>query len=136
MSAIEARTTYVLEMPPGLRLLNANHRPHWAVKARITRELRKAAWAIARRDRIPPLGQVRIVVEYQPPSNGRRRDAANWAPTGKALIDGLRDAGVIADDNSRQLVEEAYRIGLRYPRGRMVLHITAAATADGQAART
>lgn len=124
--------TFVIEMPAGLRLLNANQRPHWAVKNRITRQLRTASFAIAKRDKVPRLDRVRIVVEYQPPQRARSRDAGNWAPSGKALIDGLRDAKVLPDDNSRHVVEEAYRIGEPYPAGRMVLHVTEVAGGDAR----
>jgi hypothetical protein len=128
--------TFTITLPPGLELLNANDRPHWAKKARIVRELRRAAWACARSARIPRLERATVLVEYQPPPASRTRDAGNWAPTGKALIDGCRDAGVFPDDNSRHVVQESYRIGEPYPKGRIVLRITEAAgvTAPGGAA--
>lgn len=116
--------TFTIEMPAGLELVNANDRMHWARKARIVRELRKAGWACARKARVPRLDRVRVTVEYQPPTASRARDAGNWAPTGKALIDGCRDAGVLPDDNSKHVEEEAYRIGKPYPRGRIVLVLT------------
>jgi crossover junction endodeoxyribonuclease RusA len=116
--------TWTLEMPAGMKLLNANQRPHWAAKGRIVAALRLAAFACAKNAHIPPLKQVRIVVEYQPPRKIRKRDGGNWAPTGKALIDGIRDAKIIPDDDSGHVVEEAYRIGEPYPLGRMVVHIT------------
>ena len=119
-----AGRTFVIEMPAGLRLLNANQRPHWALRSRIVGELRKASFTIARRDRIPRLDRVRILVEYQPPQRTRSRDAGNWAPSGKALIDGIRDAKVIPDDNSRHVLEESYRIGEPFPLGRMVVYVT------------
>ena len=116
--------TFRIEMPAGLELVNANDRMHWAKKARIVRDLRTAGWACAVNAKVPRLDRVRVTVVYQPPTASRARDAGNWAPTGKALIDGLRDAGVLPDDNSRHVVEEAYRIGEPYPRGRVVLEIT------------
>lgn len=116
--------TFTICLPAGLELLNANERPHWAKKARITRELRKAAWACARSARVPRLERATVLVEYQPPPTSRTRDGGNWAPSGKALIDGCRDAGVFPDDNSRHVVQESYKIGEPYPKGRIVLHIT------------
>ena len=116
--------TWTIELPAAMKLLNANQRPHWAAKGRIVAALRLAAFACAKNAHIPPLSQVRIVVEYQPPRKIRKRDGGNWAPTGKALIDGIRDAKILPDDDSSHVVEEAYRIGDPYPLGRMVVHIT------------
>jgi crossover junction endodeoxyribonuclease RusA len=116
--------TWTIEMPAGMKLLNANQRPHWAAKGRIVAALRLAGFACAKNAHIPPLSLVRIVVEYQPPRKIRTRDGGNWAPTGKALIDGIRDAKILPDDDSSHVAEEAYRIGAPYPLGRMVVHIT------------
>lgn len=116
--------TWTVALPAGIRLLNANERLHWAKRASITRDIRKAAWACAKAAQVPPLARARIAVEYQPPRKSRTRDGGNWSPSGKAAIDGLRDAGVIRDDESRIVTEEAYRIGEPYPRGRLVLHVT------------
>jgi crossover junction endodeoxyribonuclease RusA len=115
---------WLLEMPPGMLLLNANQRFHWSEKNRRAQTLRQASMVLARNARIPRLERARIAVEYQPPRKSRARDAGNWAPSGKALIDGLRDAGVLPDDDSSHLLSEEYRIGQPYERGRMLLHIT------------
>lgn len=116
--------TWTVEMPAGIQLLTLNQRLHWATRARITHDLRLAAFAMARNARIPTLEKARVTVEYQPPKVRRKRDAGNWAPSGKACIDGIRDAGVFADDDSEHLVSEEYWIGEPYPRGRIVLHVT------------
>ena len=129
MSPGDVMRTFTLEMPAGLKLVNANARyAHPAIRGMDLAELRKAAWAIARNalraGQLVPLDRCRIVVEYQPPRTTRRRDGGNWAPTGKALIDGCRDAGLFPDDNSEHVTEEAYRIGEPFPKGRVVLFIT------------
>jgi crossover junction endodeoxyribonuclease RusA len=128
-AAAPGSRTFTLEMPAGLKLVNANERyPHPAVRGRVIAELRKAAWATAhnalRAGRLARMDRVRIIVEYQPPRKTRRRDGGNWAPTGKALIDGCRDAGVIPDDDSAHVLLESYRIGEPFPKGRIVLFIT------------
>jgi len=115
---------WVIEMPAGTELLNSNQRHSWRYKARVTATLRETAARIAR---VPRLDQVRIEVEYQPSKVTRSRDGGNWAPSGKACIDGLRDAGVLPDDNSKHVLSETYSIGEPYPKGRLVLTITEAA---------
>ena len=117
--------TWVIEMPPGLKLLSLNSRMHWAERNRRNEELKKAAWAMAVRQGIPRLERASIVVEYQPPDR-RHRDADNApAASGKSCIDGIVAAGVLEDDESPRYVTELLcRIGEPYPRGRLVLTIT------------
>ena len=112
-----------LAMPPGQELLNANHRLHWAKQNRITQQLRSDAHIMARYLKIPRLARARIDAIYEPPDS-RRRDAGNWYPTYKAQIDGLVDAGVLADDDHTRLDGPHMRIGDVHPRGRVVLVIT------------
>ena len=118
--------TWTLELPAGMRLLSLNDRLHWSVKGRITRDLRIAAWTLARQAQIPPLERATVTVEYQPPPTTRRRDLDNVGPaSGKPCIDGaLQDAHVLAGDDTRYLTEVTYRIGEPYPKGRLVLTIT------------
>jgi Holliday junction resolvase RusA-like endonuclease len=111
-------------MPAGIRLLSSNGRYHWSVRAAITHDIRKAAWACAKQAKIPPLKRASIIVEYQPPLVKRKRDAENVQPSGKAAIDGITDALVFADDNSEYVVSVKYTIGEPFPRGRIVIHIT------------
>jgi crossover junction endodeoxyribonuclease RusA len=119
-----APRTYTVELPAGLKLLSLNDRLHWAERDRRTEALKKAAWAMAWQAKIPPLGRVSIVAEYQPP-DGRHRDADNIAPAAKAAIDGLVIAQVVPDDESPRYVTEVIcRIGEPYPRGRLVLRLT------------
>ena len=59
--------TWTLELPAGMRLLSLNDRLHWSVKGRITRDLRIAAWTLARQAQIPPLERATVTVEYNPP---------------------------------------------------------------------
>lgn len=112
-----------VELPAGLELLNANHRGSWHRKARVTRNLREtAAWA-ARIAKVPRFGRAHILAEYCPPDR-RRRDPANLYPSVKACIDGLVDAGVLADDDAEHLDGPDMRLGPVVPRGRLVFTIT------------
>ncbi|QHO91953.1 hypothetical protein CWT12_12405 [Actinomyces sp. 432] len=77
-------------------------RLHWAEKARRTRRLRERAGWEARRARIPAMPRARIDA-YIHGRFRRRVDPANTYPTVKALVDGLVDARVLPDDDSRHL---------------------------------
>ncbi|TYK45211.1 hypothetical protein [Actinomadura decatromicini] len=123
-----ARPTFLdrawrVEMPPGQDLLNANDRIHWSKRNRITRQLRSDAHVMARYLKIPGLERARIDAIYEPPDS-RRRDAGNWYPTYKALIDGFVDAGVFADDDHTRVDGPHMSIGAPFPKGRVVLIIT------------
>ena len=82
-------------------LLNANDRLHWAVKARKTQQLRQLAKAKSRG--CPTFDQARCTCRITW-RRRHRRDAANWAPTAKALVDGCVDAGLLVDDSRDYLV--------------------------------
>lgn len=119
--------TWVLELPAGMKLLSLNGRVHWSEQRRRAYWLKEAAWAVAKRAKVPPLGRVSIVIEYQPPDR-RHRDADNvGAASGKHAIDGLVAAKVIEDDESpRYVTGIQYVMGPVHPGGRLVLHITQA----------
>jgi len=89
-------------------LLTSNQRHHWAVRSRLTRELR----ALSRyRHRDHPRYQraaLGILVNFP---DRRRRDVTNLAPTFKALIDGAIDAGILPDDDDTHLTATTYRTG-------------------------
>lgn len=91
------------------KLISANHRDHWRAKAAKTKFWRHLA---AQRFRgVPPVtGLVRVEVWISWPDQ-RRRDTTNWAPTGKACLDGIVDAGVLPDDSDRYVVGPDMRRG-------------------------
>jgi len=122
--------TYTITLPAGLPLLNLNDRGHWAARYRRSEALKKAAWTLALQQKIPRLERVSVLVEYQP-GDLRRRDGDNIAASAKALIDGLRAAGVLPEDDSRHVTEVTCRIGSLYPKGRLVLHLTEVPAAAG-----
>jgi len=115
-------------------LLNANDRDgHWARRKRITEALREAAGWAARRQRIPALQRAHILGFYEPPDR-RRRDPANLYPSFKACVDGLVDAGVLADDDAAHVDGPDMRLGVPCREGRLVLRITEIAATGGDAA--
>lgn len=116
--------TWTIALPAGSALLNANQRLHWAEKGKRTRQIRGDAFWLAKVADIPPLDRVRVVVEYRPALKSRRRDAANWAPSAKACLDGMTDAGIWPDDNSAHVLSETYVIGDPVPLGQLLIHIT------------
>lgn len=88
-------TTFTLLIPTR-EMDNSNHRTHWAVRARKQRELRAAARAACQG--LPVLaGPVSLLITFWFPDS-RHRDLDNLSL--KGAIDGIVDAGLIADDRS------------------------------------
>ena len=96
--------------------MNANHRHHWSRKGRDTKAWRTAAWAHARNENLAPRDRrARVIVVFH--RTGRRRcDVGNLAPTAKAIVDGLTDAGLWPDDSDAHLVGPDLRTGEPWPR--------------------
>jgi crossover junction endodeoxyribonuclease RusA len=118
--------TWTIELPAGMKLLSQNGRLHYHEKNRRFQLLKDATIVLARQAKIPPLGRVLIVVEYQPPDR-RDRDNDNVPPaSGKACTDGLVAAAVLETDCSRHVLDTKNRIGPVYPKGRLVLYVTEA----------
>lgn len=109
--------------------LTLNGRPHWAVKGRITKQVRTDAWALARALKIPAMQAVITELVWFKGDN-RRADAVNISATLKPLEDGLVDAGVLPDDSADRVLSSRMSVILKrddpYPdRGpRMELRIT------------
>lgn len=92
-------------------LMTSNSRLHWAEKARRTRVIRDMAHILCKHEhRHTRLEMATLVVETRWPDR-RIRDADNVAPMSKAAIDGVVQAGLLADDNSKILLRTAYEIG-------------------------
>ncbi len=94
-------------------MLNANDRPHWTQKAKITAYLRQIG-----RLKVPdgkyttytkkcPCG---LVVTIYAPTK-RRMDPPNFYPTVKALVDGMTDAGIWTDDNHEVIKYMVFKYG-------------------------
>lgn len=87
------------------KLITANDKPHWAARARLTKQLRQWGYLLGREgEGVACFGlqHARVEVEFAYPDR-RRRDRSNLAPTVKALMDGLIDAGLLPDDSDRFL---------------------------------
>jgi crossover junction endodeoxyribonuclease RusA len=92
-------TQYEIVLPYTKPPLSLNQRLHWAVKAKLVKEVRTATAQLAKQAKIPPLEAVEITLIYTP-KTARKRDTDNLFATLKPAVDGLVDAGVIADDNT------------------------------------
>lgn len=123
MPPVAEPRTWTIALPPGTPLLNANQRLHWAARGKRVKTIRNAAWALARQQQIPQLDRATVRVEYRPPDR-RKRDASNLAPSAKAAIDGMTDAKVWADDDSRHVLSETYVIGPMTRWGQLLIHVT------------
>lgn len=124
-AATAARREYVVALPAGLPLLNANRsrREHWAAVRRTAKDIRTAACAIARSQRIPLIERARIVYVIHPSPQMRRRDPSNWAESAKAGVDGLVDAGVFTDDDATRVIGPDPRLGEPVKGSQLVFHI-------------
>lgn len=124
---------FTLALPTGLKLLNANQRLHYRVRAEATDRIRSAAMNACSED--PTMRAALVLAGSQPllrhayilgvlhPPSRRRADPANWYPSFKAAVDGIVDAGVLEDDDHTRLVGPDMRIGPVTPGGQIVLHI-------------
>lgn len=108
---VKTLAAFTMQLPRDT-LLNANQRYHWAKRSQKTRDLRAFGKHLAH-DFTATYGpfrhQVRATVTLEFPDT-RRRDPANWAPTAKALIDGMVTAGLLIDDDYKHLVGPDMRI--------------------------
>jgi len=103
--------------------LSANQRMHWAPKSKRTSWLRDLAFAecdFSRHRLQSPRTSDHVAAFIGYLRNGKA-DPANAAPTVKALIDGMVDAGVWADDDSTHVIGPTY---LRDPKSPTPGHYT------------
>ena len=88
---------------PRAAALTANQRPHWRKKAALTRDLRTRGRLAWRNAGLAPMDRAHLVVTLAW-HDARRRDANNWQPTAKAIVDGCVDAGALPDDDNAHLI--------------------------------
>lgn len=86
----------------GREWLSMNDRRHFMAHAKAVKRWRSDARILATALRIPQLESVHIRAEIYKPKAGRY-DPHNLFPTLKSIIDGVVDAGVVADDDHRHL---------------------------------
>lgn len=112
-------TTLTFTIPADL-WLSANQRMHWAPKSKRTAALRNIGWAEALTKGLgaQDVTHVAAFIGY---TRNVKADPANSAPTIKALIDGMVDAGVWADDDSTHVIGPTY---LRDPKSPTPGHYT------------
>ena len=86
------------------RELSPNSREHWAVKARAVRAQREEAGWLAKLQwgNQKPMKHARISYQFIVMDN-RRRDTLNLENACKSMVDGIVDAGVLTDDDSKHL---------------------------------
>jgi hypothetical protein len=113
-----------LELPAKTKLINANQNLHFRRKAEMVKVIRNAAWTMARHSNIPALQRAHIYFVIHPDTSIKRRDPGNWAPSAKAAVDGLVDAGILPDDNKDHLLGPDPRIGIPVKGSQLVLWIT------------
>lgn len=110
---------------PLARPLSANDRVGWRARAGQVANLRGNTRLLARNvHHIPRCERIAVCLHVHPRVT-RRRDGDNCMPTVKAAVDGLCDAGVIADDDTSHVLHVA---PVYHPadgqRMRVVLHVT------------
>lgn len=111
-------TSYTLELPD-LPVYNANSRGHWRQRAEQVKAWREMVCWLARADRIPPLDAVEVEL-MMIPADRRRRDCDNTVGVLKPCIDGLRDAGVLAEDHAQ--IVQAVTCRITHPQPSLPAH--------------
>lgn len=116
--------TWTLRLPEGTKLLNSNQRLHFRDIAKLVAHIRQTTALLARHHRIPALQRIHVFYVVHPRPTVRRRDPGNWAPSAKAAVDGLVDAGVLPDDDHTRLLGPDPRLGTPVKHSQLALVIT------------
>jgi crossover junction endodeoxyribonuclease RusA len=110
-----------IRIPAPCQYINSNQRLHRMAQAKLTKAWRQASAAAAHG--IPTFaGQVHIIAHIYKPRAGRY-DTNNLAPTTKAAVDGLVDAGLLVDDSTEWVIGPDHRHGGKGP-AEIILEIT------------
>lgn len=99
----------ILTIPAPCQFINSNQRLHRMAQAKLTKTWRQAS-AAAAQGLEPFSPPVHITAHIWKPRAGRY-DPNNLAPTTKAIVDGLVDAGLLADDSVEYVVGPDHRHG-------------------------
>lgn len=101
------RKTYRLIYDSKPFTINQERRLHYHVRSRIVKVWREAFAGLALKGKIPRLTDT--VITSQAFLRGRRRiDVDAPSPSLKAAVDGLRDSGVLEDDNYPHVKKVVY----------------------------
>lgn len=95
--------TTTITLTPPAEFINVNQRYHWRKKAKLTKAWRDAARLAALDTYTGVWETARVVCSIRFATN-HRRDAGNYYPTAKAIVDGLVDAAVFPDDDDSRIV--------------------------------
>lgn len=106
------RAVTTIDLPFDAPPLRSNDRMHWATKAKLTRDIRWHAAYTTRQTCIGPIDGPVVVTLVWVVTDNRRRDAGASAPTLKAALDGIVDAGLLPGDHHQVVREERCRIEL------------------------
>lgn len=106
-----------IDVPSHVKLITANQRMTVAERITRTKEMRELGAWLARSRRIPKIKLAHIICYVMVTEVNKERDALNWAPTAKALIDGLAghpatgpSAQILPTDSSKHLLGPDLRI--------------------------
>jgi len=93
-----------------------NTRVHWAVRAKATKAAHDEVIGLCREQQgsQQPMGKATVTITFTVPDK-RARDKGNLIAAAKPFLDGLRLAGVIADD-AWQFIDEIY-LAIQYQKG-------------------
>lgn len=94
---------------PDSPMISPNSRAHWSKRAECAQVWRTAARLLAKQAQIPTLERVAVALDHWP-KDRRRRDPDRNSLVLKWCLDGIVDAGVIADDDSSHVAEVALRV--------------------------
>lgn len=102
--------------------LTTNSRDHWAVTNKRTQTWRKAAWAMTKAARLEPIaGPVHVTATIHKTTR-HKYDLDGHTPTVKACIDGIRQAGLLPEDDTTVIPQLTIRAGEQ--RTRAGIHFT------------
>jgi len=102
-----------IDVPAPCAFINSNQRLHRMAQAKLTKLWRQATATAAHG--IPQIdGRVHIIAHIYKPRGGRY-DTNNLAPTTKACVDGLVDAGLLLDDSVEYVIGPDLRHGGKGP---------------------
>ncbi|MGY0232784.1 hypothetical protein [Longispora urticae] len=96
--------------------LSLNDRAHWTKNGVLKKYFRSSGYERALDAEIPRLDRAWMVAVLSF-GDRRRRDAHNYMPTVKAIVDGAIDAGVLDDDDNTRLVGPDLRVDPGRARG-------------------